>query len=89
MVLAEMGYEAISPQSESVELNENILTHLEAKYDNIITFFDNDGKHNAELYSYPAIELPKDGEKDISDYARKHGLLEARYILQKMIKLCF
>lgn len=87
MVLAEMGYEAISPQSESVKISDTILTHLEAKYTNIITFFDNDGKHNAELYNYPAIELPKGGEKDISDYARKHGLLEARYILQKLIQL--
>lgn len=87
MVLAEMGYEAVSPQSESTVISKSILTHLQAKYSNIVVFFDNDGKHNAELYPFPAVELPTNTEKDISDYARTYGLLEARNILQEILKL--
>jgi hypothetical protein len=87
MVLAELDYEAISPLSESTKISDKILLQLEAKYSNIFTFFDNDGKHNAELYPYPAIELPLFTEKDISDFARTYGLLEARSILKQILKL--
>ena len=87
MVLAELDYEAISPLSESTKISDKILLQLEAKYPNIVTFFDNDGKHNAELYPYSAIELPIDTQKDISDFAKAYGLLEAKNILQQILKL--
>ena len=85
MVLAELGYEAISPQSESTVISRIILKELEKHYTDIVVFFDNDLKENSELYPYPKIYLPVDKAKDISDYARDFGLLEARIILTQML----
>ena len=85
MVLAEMGYEAISPKSESTLIDAAILTRLDAKYKRIVVFFDNDEKTNRELYPYPWIELPVNKAKDISDYAKEFGLLKARKILNQLL----
>lgn len=86
MVLHEMGYEAISPQSESVVISQKLLTQLESKYKDIIILFDNDNKHNGDLYPYHRIEIPVKYAKDISDLARDYGFLKARSILQSLLQ---
>ena len=85
MVLHEMGYEAVAPKSENTVIPVEILSKLESKYDKIIIFFDNDGKHKAEDYPYRSIELPITKTKDISDLARDYGLIEARKILNQLL----
>ena len=85
MVLYEMGYEAVAPKSENTVIPVEMLSKLEAKYDKIITFFDNDLKHKAEEYPYPLIMLPLPGPKDISDYVKANGIYKAREIINELI----
>jgi len=86
MVLKELGYDSISPKSESTVINRAILVKLEAKYKKIVVFFDNDLRHNAHLYPYPLIMLPLPGPKDISDYVKEFGVLKGRKIMLKLLK---
>lgn len=74
MVLYELGYEAISPKSESTMIPEYILNILRTKYSNIYILFDNDMKHNGHKYDEAKIYVPIESKcKDISDYARMYG----------------
>ena len=85
MVLHELGYEAISPKSENTVIPTEILNKLTPKYKRIVVFFDNDGKTSRDDYPYPFIELPINKAKDISDYVRDYGFLEAKKILKKLL----
>jgi len=87
MVLHELGFEAISPKSESTLITRAILNKIEAKYSKIVVFFDNDLRHNAHLYPYPKIELPiSTGYKDISDFVKGEGLVKAKKILLNLLE---
>ena len=85
MVLYELGYEAVAPKSENTVIPVEMLSKLESRYTKIVVFFDNDGKHKAEDYPYSSIELPRNKTKDISDYAKKYGLIEAKKILNQLL----
>jgi hypothetical protein len=74
MCLRSMGYEAVSPRSENTPMDERFLRLFERKYSNIFVLFDNDGKHKAEWYPYPLLQIPlPTGSKDPSDHHRDYG----------------
>lgn len=93
MVLNKMGYNAISPQSETSDLPTSIKETLN-KYENLYVFFDNDetgvrrGKEMAERYNAKSILIPIEeyGSKDISDLVRDHGMKKAKEFLEKSTK---
>jgi hypothetical protein len=87
MALYEMGYEAISPRSESTPIPEVVFPKLDKMYKNIYVLFDNDLKHNGHLYPYPKIYVPlNSGCKDISDYVEKYSKDEAKELMIKLLK---
>lgn len=85
MVLHELGYEAVSPKSENTVIETDILSKLEAQYKRIVVFFDNDLKHKGDEYPYPQIQLPVNKAKDISDFIKLYGRIEAKNILKQLL----
>jgi hypothetical protein len=74
LCLRSLGYEAISPKSETTMLPELCIEHLKRKYSRIVTLFDNDGKHKAGEYPFQELHVPLDtGAKDITDYCAMYG----------------
>jgi hypothetical protein len=73
VVLRSLGYESVSPKSESTMIKAEQMTHLLKSYKRVLILFDNDGKHNGKLYQeeykIPLIFIPTEsGFKDISDF---------------------
>lgn len=86
MVLSEYGYEAVSPRGESVPIREEFINHFRKKYKRILIFFDNDGKHKADIYPFPDIYVPIEShEKDISDYRKRYGHKQTQFLLKNLI----
>lgn len=96
MVLYELGYSAIAPQSEAVAIPKIILDHLRLRFKNIIVLYDNDegGIQGAtklsERYSIPYIYIPKQyldiyNVKDISDFIKSFGKKETLKILKELL----
>ena len=80
MCLHEMGYNAISPSSETTFLPDNILKSLRKRFKNIIILYDRDeaGVKNARQYSkeykLDAIFVHKKFKaKDVSDAVKANG----------------
>lgn len=84
MVLYELGYNSISPQSELSGIPKIIIDHLKLRFKDIIIMFDYDeggiqgAKKLAEKYSIPYIFIPKHyydlyNIKDISDFIKEFG----------------
>lgn len=87
MVLDELGFSSISPNSETILLDKNIIEDLYKRFTSIITLFDNDetgmslARKYKECYNIDSILLPLDlNAKDISDFFKI-------YKYQKTIKL--
>lgn len=84
MLLYELGYTAIAPNSETVGLDYSIFEDLRERFKNIVLFYDNDetglksSKVFSEIYNIPYIVLPEEDSKDISDY----------YYIKKSHKIC-
>lgn len=91
MVLDTFGINAVAPSSENGLIAEEIMEHLKERYV-LVFLFDNDetgkkwGNANAEKYNVPAIYLPQDVAKDISDCVRDYGVPKTKTILKQ--KLC-
>lgn len=87
MVLRELGYEAVSPRSESTPIPEAHRTYFETRYKRIVLLFDNDMKHNGHLYPYEQIYIPlSSGTKDISDFVKKFGTSEGRKLITSLLQ---
>lgn len=90
MVLHLLGYNAIAPQSEQINIPNELMKKLESRFDNIILFYDNDPAGNmgreliCDTYSLSSIILEGE-EKDISDYIKKHGIEATKVLLNKLI----
>ncbi len=88
MVLYGLGYEAISPKSETTLLPKQYFKWINTHYRYVRILFDNDMKHNGELYPYEKIYIPIDSEcKDVSDFIKKYGKEETKWMLKKILKL--
>lgn len=87
MLLEELGYEAISPRSENTPIDrEKFLSGLEKLYSKIVVLFDNDGKHRADFYPYPLVQIPKaSGEKDVTDFYRRYGRNATEEVLRNIL----
>jgi hypothetical protein len=93
MVLYEMGYQAIAPQSETMNLSVEVFRDLKERFDKIILFYDNDetglrrGKEISEELGIKNIIIPKDEYeiKDISDFVREKGFEEGEMLMDKLI----
>jgi 5S rRNA maturation endonuclease (ribonuclease M5) len=77
MLLSELGYYAIAPNSETHGLDLKIVENLKERFTNVILFFDNDEPGEkasevfSELYKIKSIFLDKKDAKDISDFYYK------------------
>ncbi len=95
MVLNELGYSAIAPQAESINVEEKFIDKLYNRFDNIIVFYDNDitGMYQAKKlkkqHNLPNIQIPKEiyNVKDISDFCKKYGIYETREFLKKLLTI--
>jgi len=93
MVLYELGYTSIAPQSESSKFEDGIIESLQDSYTDIILFYDNDetgikfSNKLKELYEISSIQIPlKSKVKDISDYIKKFGKLKTLKLLENLIE---
>lgn len=85
--LRSFGYEAISPRSETTMIYDKYLKLLEKKYRNVLVLFDNDGKHNGDLYPYDKVFVPEEtGCKDISDFCKMYGPNMTANLLKQLIR---
>lgn len=86
-VLRKLGYESVSPKSESTMIQPKQIEWLQQRYKRILILFDNDGKHNGNmyhiLYGFNLIFIPLESNtKDISDYREKYGEEKSKALLQ-------
>lgn len=93
MCLYEMGYNAVSPSSETTFIPDSVLESLRARYKKIIILFDRDaaGVKNARKYSkqykLDAIFVHKKFKaKDISDAVKANGFFAVKEWLTKTVE---
>lgn len=87
MTLDACGFNAVAPRSENTPVAPEYLRYLEQKYKKIYTLFDNDGKHKADEYPYPAREIPEStGCKDPAEHRSKFGETQFINQIQTLIK---
>jgi hypothetical protein len=87
MVLYELGYVSIAPTTETYQIPPSFLSRLQTKFRNIIFFYDNDiaGLREMDKYKdYPYIFIPFN-VKDISDYSKNRGILEAQELMKWLL----
>lgn len=88
MVLYELGYQAIAPQSESLFIPERVLKRLK----NPVIFYDNDvagieyAKKFSEENKLPFIHTPEGEPKDPSDFSKLYGKDKLREFICKITK---
>lgn len=87
MVLHELGYEAISPRSESTILPKEYFIWIDKHYKYVIVLFDNDMKHNGDDYPYEKKYIPVESKcKDISDYVKMYGKEKGKCLIEQILK---
>lgn len=92
MCLYSMNYIAIAPPSEVSFLPESYFYKQKERFKRIVIFFDNDktgldkAKKFAEMYDLEYIFIPKENEKDISDYRKEHGEEKAKELLINLLR---
>lgn len=89
MVLDEMGYNAVSPKSETTKLSDKFIEWLRNTFDRIFLLFDNDVPGLEAAMGYPddfiKFFVPENVAKDISDMSKFKGFKEAKlYVEQKV-----
>ena len=86
MTLHELGYESLSPRSESTVLPNQYFKWIDANYSTVIVLFDNDMKHNGHKYPYEKKYIPiESGCKDISDYVKMYGKKQAEILINEIL----
>jgi len=86
MLKEELKAEFVAPRSETTPVHPKYLRFLETKYKHILVLFDNDGKHKAELYPYPLIQIPlSSGYKDPSDFRAAMGKEQTVNLIKQLI----
>jgi hypothetical protein len=94
MVLHELGYNAISPPSESTMIPEIVLNKLKERFKKIVIFYDRDRtgvqftRKIVSKYSFDFLFINKKYKtKDISDFAKKFSLKEAELFMKSKISI--
>lgn len=86
MMFYELGYEAVASHSESNILSEKVLRYLESKFKRIVVWYDNDGKTQADKYSYQKVYVPiESGEKDPSDFYKRYGKEATQSLITQLL----
>lgn len=84
--LHSFGYPAIGPRGEWKVIPDKFLRSLETRFKRIIILFDNDGKHNGDLYPYPQVFVPiSSGKKDPTDYCLHYGIASTATMLKSLL----
>lgn len=93
MVLYEMGYDAISPSSETTFIPDEMMDALKNKYKHIFILYDRDktgmmkAKEYSRKYGIPAFFINKRfASKDISDAVQQNGFDTVNEWLTKTLK---
>ena len=93
MVLYEMGYDAISPSSETTFIPDDVLEALRTKYKHILILYDRDktgmmkAREYSKKYKLDAFFINKCfASKDISDAVQKNGFDTVNEWLTKTLK---
>ena len=86
MALAECNIEAVAAKSESTLIPTPYLDYFDTRYKRKFELFDNDMKHNGEIYHDPKIYIPlESGCKDFSDFRKKFGHETSVKLINKLI----
>ncbi len=93
MVLTVMGYNAIAPSGEGVNIPDEIIEELYSRFDNIVVFYDNDkagleyGENTSNRIGGGNIFIPLEyrDSKDISDFCKIQGLEEGTQLMKKLL----
>lgn len=91
MLLSELGYQAIAPNSESVSIDIKFINYFK-KYFNIILLYDFDeaGKKysaiHAEKYNCKNMQYRDPDNKDLSDFYKNNGKEKTVELLKKLKK---
>lgn len=95
MVLDTLGFNAISLQSETNSLEQELINKLTKRFKKIVCFYDNDeAGMNAmnkikEQYNIPFIYIDKEyGVKDIADFIKVYGVKKTKNFLYEKTKKC-
>lgn len=89
MSLNRLGYSAIAPQSEGAYYEEDFISEMKSRFENIVIFYDNDNtgiemaKRESEKHGFPYVYI--DEEKDISDYIKRFGLQQADALMNSLL----
>lgn len=102
MLLREMGYFAIAFNSEGIATKgepasqvEQLITHLQTRFSNVVLFLDNDeagikyAKKVSKRYNILSITIPTNLPKDISDVSAKYGFKKASKLMKKLLSRLF
>lgn len=84
LVLEELGYNALSPRSESAEIPWDVLQYLKAKQNKVIVVYDNDTagrKYASKLEEKHGFVPVFMNEKDPFDQASKEGIKSVKELL--------
>ena len=92
MVLRMMGYDAVSPSSETTFIPDDILQTLRDKYENMLILYDRDqtgmirAREYSRKYNIPAFFINKRfAAKDISDAVKENGFDTIKQWLTKTL----
>lgn len=93
LVLKILGYNAIAPHGEGVNIPDKIVDYLYACFDNMVIFYDNDsagleyGNRMSDMIGAGNIHIPieYDDTKDISDYVKKYGLEAGDELMKELL----
>jgi len=92
MVLYEMGYAAVSMQSESTIMDTIMFASLKRRFDHIIVLYDNDAtgiKRSDKLiraFGLKQIFIPKiSDQKDISDYVKQYSMDKGKDLMRELL----
>jgi len=97
MVMENLGYYAIAPNSESTWLTEDYWEKLLKRWSKIVIFGNNDwdkkdnpglkyAKIHSQRYGVPFIVNPDGEPSDISDYVKKYDMSAGGILVERLIK---
>lgn len=92
MVLRELGYWAVAPNGEGVDIPDKIIDYLWSVSDNIVVLYDSDeagykfGNAIADKIGTKAIFIPEEyKDKDISDFVKSNSIEEGVKLINNII----
>jgi hypothetical protein len=90
LVLQNLGYNSVAPQSESMRIPEKFMQNLKVRFDRIYLLYDNDAtgmkfsKKLCDEHGLIPIFVPEP-TKDISDFRKNFGIVETVGLLKTLI----